>query len=121
MDIELQHEGVEVTIMDGQYLVDGKPTPTAVQEYQAIIARLDELRRFAADRLLALYNDKWQDEEIGPVDADGFVMRLANPSVLLFDQVGTALVWLEDSGLFAGHHIEVSLDNGIPSQATLSG
>jgi len=85
------------------------------------IARLEELKGFAADKLLKLYNETWLDAEIGEVDRVGFIARLNKPSIHLYDEIGAAVVYFEDGNLFAGHWIEIHIDTGVPSHAGIIG
>ena len=121
MDFTLNHSGVEVTIMDGPHLREGVATPEAVEFYTRLISDLDNLRRHAAKRLLRLYNEAWVCEEIGPVDEQGFMQRLTNPRVTLFDAIGAAWVFFDDSNLFAGHCIEIFIHENLPMDAQLIG
>lgn len=63
-------------IVEGPYLVDGRPTAEAEVLYKALRARLDELRGYAAAKLLELYNDAWLDDDIGRLDHAGFAAHL---------------------------------------------
>ncbi len=121
MDIELSHGGVPVTVLDGPYVAGGKPTQEAVAYYTRLIERLDELRAFAADALLDLYNETWQTDEMGVLDAAGFAQRLASPSIKLYDELGAAVVYFEDGDMFGGHWIEVVVQDGVPESAGLAG
>jgi hypothetical protein len=126
MDITLQHHGIEITILHGPYVVDGKPTPRAVQDYTNIIQIFDELKAYAADKLLKLHNNNWREEdddgnEAPELDRPAFIARLANPSINLYDELGSAVVYFEDGGLFDGHCIEISLTNGKPTHAGIIG
>ena len=121
MDLTFNHNGIEVTVLNGPYLENGRPTDRAVSDYTDLASRLDELRGFAADKLLKLYNQAWLDEEIGEVDRTAFVARLSNPSIHLYDELGAAVVYFNDGNLFAGHCIEVHLDNGVPTYAGIIG
>jgi hypothetical protein len=121
MDITLNKGGVEVTVLDGPYLADGEPTPRAVADYTWLVEQIESLKGFAADKLLDLYNDTWVDEDIGEVDRTGFINRLTKPAVHLYDEIGAAYVYFEDGGLFAGHFIEISIDDGQPTDANLAG
>lgn len=120
MDITLNKDGVEVTVLDGPYLADGKPTPRAVADYTRLIEQIESLKGFAADKLLDVYNDTWFDEDIGEVDRAGFINRLTKPAVHLYE-IGAAVVYFEDGGLFAGHYIEISIDDGQPTDANIAG
>ena len=42
--------------LDGPCLQDDRPPERTVQDYTALIARLDEQEGFAADKLLTFYN-----------------------------------------------------------------
>jgi hypothetical protein len=121
MDAELLHDGVPVRVLEGPYLDNGKPTPDAVTYYSSLVLRLDEFRQLAAEKLLSLYNKSWLDEEIGALDHAGFVARLDEPSVVLYDEIGYAQVYFGDGGLFAGHSIKVSVDQGRPSHIGIVG
>jgi hypothetical protein len=121
MDITLNKDGVDVTVLDGPYLAAGKPTPRAVADYTRLIEQVESLKGFAADKLLDLYNDTWVDEDIGEVDRAGFINRLTKPAVHLYDEIGAAVVYFEDGGLFAGHYIEISIDDGQPTDAHIAG
>lgn len=121
MDVTLQKDGVEITILEGSYLEDGEPTPRAIADYTHLIEQLESLKGLAADRLLDLYNRTWLDEEIGKVDRAGFIARLSKPSIHLYDEIGSAIVYFEDGGLFAGHWIEIHIENGLPAHAGLAG
>jgi hypothetical protein len=121
MDITLYKDGVEVTVHDGPYLAAGKPTPQAVADYSRLIADLETIKGYAADELLDLYNEDWVDKKIGKVDRVAFMARLAKASIRLYDEIGTASVYFEDGGLFAGHSVEVSIDQGQPVSADITG
>lgn len=119
-DIEIQSEGITITITDPASIKDGKPTPDAVHRYDALISRLEELRRFAASKLLSLYNDTWRDDDHGVHDAAGFAERLTNPSLMVYED-GITLVYFEDGDMFGGHYIEVETHDGEPTDAEIAG
>ena len=121
MDVTLQKDGIKIRVLDGPYLDKGKPTPRAVKDYTRLIRQLDDLKEYAADRLLDLYNNTWLDEDIGTVDRASFMARLTTPSIHLYDEVGAAVVYFGDGGLFAGHRIEVSINGGVPTDAGIIG
>jgi len=121
MDVSLQKDGVRIRVLDGPYVEKGKPTPRAVKDYTRLIRQLDDLKGFAAERLMDLYNNTWLDDDIGTVDRASFMARLTNPSIHLYDELGAAVVYFEDGGLFAGHRIEVSINDGVPTDAGIIG
>jgi hypothetical protein len=115
------HRGVKVRILEGPYMLGGKPTADAASFYAALVGRLDEFRRCAARELLEKYNGVWQDEEIGPLDEVGFIAHLGNPSVVLYDEAGAGSVYFSDGGMFAGHLIEIGIDGGEPVNVSIAG
>jgi hypothetical protein len=121
MDLTFEQNGVKILILNGPYVEAGRATSRAVEDYEALISRMEELKGFAADRLLALYNTNWEDEEIGTVDREGFMKRLHTPAIHLYYELGVAVVYFEGGGLFAGHWIEVHVDDGVPSHAGIVG
>jgi hypothetical protein len=121
MATSLQKDGVAITILDGAYLADGKPTPRAVADYTHLIEQLGTIKAYAADELLELYHDDWLDKKIGRVDRAGFIGMLGKPSINLYDSVGVAAVYFDDGGLFAGHSVEIMIENGRPVSADIVG
>jgi hypothetical protein len=99
--------------------------PDAREFAAALIRQMDEMRAFAAQTYLALalYNDTWRDEEEGDptLDDAGFRARLTDPSIVLYDELGSATVFFDDSGMFAGHSIMISIDDGTIRDASWSG
>jgi len=121
MSIAFQHAGANVEVLDGPYLCNGQLTPDAVAYYSALIANIGDLKRYAAQSLLPLYNDVWLDDEIGQLDEQTFMQKLARPSVHVYDEIGAALVYFEDGGIFAGHSIEITIKSGLPCHAQILG
>lgn len=121
MSIAFQHAGTPVEVLDGPYLSNGQPTREAVAHYSTLIADIDGLKRFAARSLLQLYNDVWLDGGIGPLDEQTFAQKLTCPSVYICDEIGAAVVYFEDGGIFAGHTIEISIKSGLPCDAKFIG
>lgn len=120
MDIDLTHNGVDIQILDGPYVEGGSPTDRAVGDYTDLVARLEELKGFAADKLLDLYNSDWRTDEIGDVDRAGFIARLSNSLVSLCEP-GFAIVYFDDGDLFGGHSIEIHVEKGSPNHAGIAG
>jgi hypothetical protein len=121
MDVTFDNNGVTIRILQGPYLDNGRPTESAVRYYTDLISRLDELKGFAADKLLKLYNEAWLDDAIGEIDRVGFIARLNNQAIHLYDELGAATVYFDDGNLFAGHSVEVHLANGVPTDAHIIG
>lgn len=67
-----------------------------------------EARQLAADELLGIYNEEWNDDG-DPLNEDDFVARLTLEDVgILAD--GSAELFYKDGGLFSGHAVLVSIN-----------
>lgn len=121
MTANFQHDGVEVSVLPGAYLSGGEPTQDALAYSAHLIAKMSLFKQYAASCLLALYNEVWLDEDIGTLDEEAFANKLSAPTVHLYDELGTALVYFDDGGIFAGHSIEVTIENGVPCHAQIVG
>ena len=122
MDVKLLHDGVPVTILGGPYVADEAPTPAAIEFIASHISRLDEMRRFAAHRkLLRLYNKSWRDGNHPTIDKDEFVAKLANPRLVVYDEIGAAVMYFDDGDMFAGHTVEVGVNRGELTHAGIIG
>ena len=64
------------------------------------------LRAFAAEKLLALKNEVWLDDDESELTAAEFVKRLELQNIVIEDD-GSFTFWFGDGGLFAGHSITV--------------
>lgn len=120
-DPKLKIEGYEVTVLQGAYTVDGHPTTAATEYALQLIGMLAQMRDFAAIEYLPLYNDTWREEDAPTMTRDQFISRLADPLIVLYDELGTAAIYFDDSGMFAGHAIEVSVESGQIVDASLVG
>jgi hypothetical protein len=121
MTNEFVQDGVPVDVLDGPYVEDGQPTPAAIEYAARLVESLAILREYAADRLMKLYNDRWLDENHAALDRTSFLSHLVNPSITLYDELGAAIVYFEDDDMFAGHYIEVVVNDGVPQHAGLAG
>lgn len=119
-DIEVQQMGVKITIADPASVDGGKPTPDAAARYEELIGRLEEIRLFAASRLLSIYNGGWLDDDHGVLDAAGFAQRLASPTLMVYEE-GMTLVYFEDGDMFGGHIVQVTTRDGKPTDAEIMG
>lgn len=62
-DCTLRLAGHKILILDGPYVIDGKPSEDAKQFAASILDSLENIRRFACDKLLAKFNSVWRDED----------------------------------------------------------
>lgn len=120
-DPKLEIEGYQVTVMHGAYTVDGHPTAAATEYALQLIGLLDQMRDFAAIEYLPLYNDSWREEDAPTLTREEFMSRLTNPLIVLYDELGAAAIYFDDSDMFAGHAIEVSVEPGQIVDASLVG
>lgn len=111
-DVRFQVRGITVRVLDGPYVESGTPNPAAHAFAAELVTTLDELRSFAAQQLLSKYDDQWREEESPALTEDEFCARLTEPSMILFDDLGFTTIYFKDSDMFAGHSIEVSVDEG---------
>jgi hypothetical protein len=95
---------------------DPKRTKTVLKHVDAVLAAWPQWREraplFAADKLLALKNGEWRDEDddgnaLPPITRDEFAARLVPESVDIAES-GRVTVWFEDGDLFFGHAVHVA-------------
>ncbi|HZZ82423.1 MAG TPA: hypothetical protein VFE62_28245 [Gemmataceae bacterium] len=121
MSVDLVYDGVPVAFRDGPYVVAGKPTEDAIAFVESLAKRMDQWRTFAADELLAFYNDTCLDEEIGILGRTGFAAQLDSSAIVIDSEIGSAEVHFEDGGLFAGQFVIVIIKGGHPIKAEVVG
>ena len=84
------------------------------------IDTLNQIRRFAAEQCLNIYNDIWREDNEPKLAAVELAAQLKNPSIVLYDELGSAAIYFEDSNLFSGHSIEVFVtDHRILNASTI--
>ena len=120
-DASFTHDGHDIGVLDGPYLQDGQPTSTAHDFAATLIGLLDEMRSFAAQQFLKTYNDTWREEDEPIIDEREFCSRLVNPSIVLYDELGAAIIYFDDSDMFAGHSIGVTVNGGQIAHASMVG
>ncbi|GAA4441832.1 DUF2262 domain-containing protein [Bremerella cremea] len=123
MDTMMTVEGHEIRVMEGPYVEAGKATPAATEFGRKLIGMLPAMKKAATDSLLETYNDSWADEEEGfpELDASQFEANLVSPKIVIFDDLNAASVFFEDSDMFGGHSIDVTIYEGKIKGATLVG
>jgi len=82
-----------------------------IENARRVLLRLPEqepeARQLAADELLDIYNEEWNDDD--PLSAEEFMTRLVLDDVGIFAD-GSAELFYQDGGLFTGHAVLVTLD-----------
>ncbi len=119
--VNFKQDGHDIRVLEGPYLQDGEPTASAYEFATTLIGLLDQMRTFAAQKFLSIYNDTWREEEEPILDDREFCARLTNPSFVLYDEQGAATIYFDDSDMFAGHSIDVSVRDGQPKHASMVG
>lgn len=114
-------DGYKIRVLDGAYTDGDTPTPAATEFGKQIIAMLPAMKRFASQELLETYNDSWAEDEDEELDAAQFEANLVSPEIVIYDEIGAASVYFQDSDMFAGHLIDVSINEGEVTHATLAG
>jgi hypothetical protein len=108
---------VRLLFLDGCWA--GADLERARERFQQLPGALPELRRATAAQMLGLYNRVWR--KLGPLDEEGFAQHLTLKSVKFGAEARTRL-YFKDGGLFAGHSLEVFLDEaGRVRDAMLAG
>ena len=121
MDTKITVKGHEIRVLDGPYTDGDAATPAASAFAMQLIGMLPEMKRFATQQLLETYNDSWAEDEDEEMTAPQFEANLVSPQIVLYDEIGAATVYFADSDMFAGHSIDVSINDGKISNASLVG
>ena len=105
-------EGQSVSIMPGEYAIDGQPTPAGLEFARRLVGQVGEMRRRAAEELLGAYNDGWRSDDAPVLDAEEFGAGLGAPSILLLDEGGSATVSFAPPDMFGEHEVTVFVLDG---------
>ena len=88
--------------------------------WPTLVAFLASAKSFAANNLLDLKNGEWCEDDGAQISHQQFVERLATESIL-FHPDGTVELTFADGGLFFGHVVTVSAEEGSFTDANLAG
>ena len=120
-DIIFTFDDQKITVLDGPYIQGGEISPEAKEFAAMLISNFHEMKVFAAKEYLDVYNESWREEDSPILNEQEFRSRLNNPSIVIYDELGAATIYFEDSNMFAGHSIEVSVDDNEIAYASLVG
>lgn len=121
VDTKITVDGHEIRVLDGPY-TDGTAATSAASDFaKQLIGMLPQMKKFAAQQLLETYNDSWAEDEDEELETTKFEAKLVSPKIVIYDEVGTATVYFADSDMFGGHSIDVSINGGKLSDASLVG
>ena len=115
MDLELIVGEYPITVLDGPYVDENRVTPEGIAFAKELIAKIPEMKAFASTQLLHWAED---GEELSPV---AFESNLTSPTILIYDEEGTASVYFQDSEMFGGHLIEIYITQGSILDAEIVG
>jgi len=88
---------------------------------QSLERTIASAKSYSADRLLAIRNDSWREENSPEISKDEFISRLQSLSVTLYPNQNVEIMF-RDGGLFAGHVVLVSANRqGHFSNASIEG
>lgn len=91
----------------------------ARRAYRQVQTEEPSLRRAAADALLTLHNEEWNEGE--PIGSATFISRMVLTEFSAYDD-GSAEISYDDGGLFLGHTIIVFVDaDGTIKDASING
>ena len=121
VDTKITIDGYEIRVLEGPYTDGDAATPAATTFARQLIGMLPAMKQFAAQELLDTYNDSWAEDEDDELDAAQFAANLVSPKIVIYDELGAATVYFADSDMFAGHSIEVWINEGEISDASLVG
>jgi hypothetical protein len=97
--------GISVSVED-----ETAPPTVEVEQARRVLLRLREreaeARLVAAEELLAIYNDEWNDDD--PISEEEFMARLTLDDLAVASD-GSAELFYQDDNLFAGHTVLVSI------------
>ena len=93
---------------------------TAESCWPRLPAFVASAKSFAANRLLALKNGEWSDEDGKQVSHQQFVERLATESIVFYPD-GDIELTFKDGGLFFGHVVLVAATTEGFADATIAG
>lgn len=111
MNLKVKVNDIEIKVLEGPYIVNGKVSAQAKDFATTLIADLEHYKFKASSELLDLYNETWLDEDLGKLSQTQFIQLLTNPRIVLYDEIGAACIYFDDSNMFAGHFIEIHIDN----------
>ena len=109
MDVEEQIRGIDFTVLEGPYTRGEGISDLGQVFVKDIISKIESYKQYAAEELINLYNETWFDESIGILDKAQLRKKLINPSVVILDSKGAASIFFEESNVFGGHLVEVSI------------
>ncbi|MEZ6138751.1 MAG: DUF2262 domain-containing protein [Pirellulaceae bacterium] len=121
MDTTINVEGYNVRVLAGPYNDGGTATPAAPAFAAELIRMLPQMKKFAAQQLLETFNESWAEDEGDELNATQFEANLVSPQIVIYDEVGAATIYFADSDMFGGHLIDVSINDGKISDASLVG
>lgn len=104
---KFQGKQVKICIsIEGDKFISFDKSKQTLKELEAF-----HFEQIAADRLLKLYNETWNESKKS-ISSEDFVKKVSVKSVTL-ETDGGAAIYLKDGKLFLGHSIEIFIDSNL--------
>lgn len=124
-ELEITHRvGDQVIEVDVDYegYIDGGILNAEGSAYlERVIAKIEEAKAHAADRLLDIYNEGWTDEDHPHLNKQQFMDHLTLDGIYLLDTLDSAIIFFKDGDLFWGHLVTVDMEGETFDGADLFG
>ena len=121
MDTKITVDGYQIRVLDGPYTNGDAASPAAKTFAKQLIGMLPDMKRLATQQLLETFNDSWAEDDDEELTATQFEANLVSPQIVIYDELGAASVYFADSEMFAGHTIDVSINDGRIADASIVG
>jgi hypothetical protein len=111
---EINVKGQKVDILIYGEFKDENINDVVKRNVLKIEANWEKFNNSIIENLLSLYNDVWRQEDKPVLSEDEFLKNIIIESVNIDeqdDEDDTMCIYYKDSGLFAGHYIELFLDS----------
>jgi len=119
---KIQADGTAVYIALCPHLIGDLPdwVERCAARIMQAVGDLPALKAHVADDHLSLKNERWLERGEPPVSRSEFIGRLRLNSVSVHDDDAVE-VFFSDGGLFGGHFLIVTIENGKPGEVALAG
>ncbi|MEK7414685.1 MAG: DUF2262 domain-containing protein [Planctomycetota bacterium] len=111
MSVAIVKKGIPIRFLDGPYVSCGAPTMEALGFVDFLIGDIPNAKKFAAQRLLEMYNSTWTDVDHPTLALDSFISKMGDLEIVIYDEVGSAQLYFSDGDMFGGHSIDISYSN----------
>jgi Uncharacterized protein conserved in bacteria (DUF2262) len=119
---KIQADGAAVSVALCPHLITDLPdwVDRCAARIMQTVAGLPALKAHVAEDHLPLKNERWLERGEPPVSRPEFIERLRLSSVSVHDDDAVE-VFFSDGGLFGGHFLIVTIEDGKPGEVSLAG